>query len=98
VKERFMESLQEIEDKIRKIIDDVRVFLHQDGGDAEFAGTEKVRIANEDKLIVYIRLLGNCNDCSLRMMTLRGGIERYIKKEISSVHRVELDRKKKTVI
>ena len=65
---------ENIELKIRALIDKIRPFLINDGGNLEF-------IKYEDN-IVYVQLLGACADCAMMDITLKDGIEELIK-EIS---------------
>ena len=76
---------KEIIKKINESIDQLRPFLHADGGDMEFVDL------TED-LIVKVRLLGSCSDCSMSHMTMRVGLEEALKKvapEVQSVQAVE---------
>ena len=66
--------------KIIEIIDKLRPFLINDGGNIEF-------IKYEDN-IVYIRMMGACADCMLLDYTLKDGIEIAIKDEVPSVKAV----------
>ena len=66
-----------IEDKIIEVIDQIRPFLINDGGNIEF-------IKYEDN-IVYIKMMGACADCSLIDSTLKDGIETAIKDEVPEV-------------
>lgn len=68
------------EKKIKEIIDKLRPFLINDGGDIEF-------VKYENK-IVYIKMLGACAGCSLIDYTLKDGIETAIKEEVPSVKEV----------
>ena len=72
-----------IEERIKKALADIRPFLKEDGGDVEFAGYD------EQAGILYVRMLGSCSDCPFSIMTLRAGIERYVKSEIDEIFRVE---------
>ena len=78
-----MASNANIEQKTNEILGRIRPYLMEDGGDVEFVAFE------EETRTLELRLLGNCKDCSLALMTLRGGIERFILKEIPEVRRVE---------
>lgn len=69
------------EEKIIDVIDKLRPFLIGDGGDIEF-------VEYKDN-IVYIKLLGACEGCSLIDYTLKDGIETAIKEEVPSVKSVE---------
>ena len=65
------------EDKIKAIIDELRPYLMNDGGNIEF-------IKYENK-IVYIKLSGACAACQMIDYTLKEGIESAIKEEIPEV-------------
>ncbi|MBQ3435516.1 MAG: NifU family protein [Bacilli bacterium] len=66
--------------KIINIIDKIRPFLVDDGGDIEF-------VKYEDN-IVYVKLLGACAGCSLIDVTLKEGIEQFIINEVPTVKEV----------
>lgn len=66
-----------IEEKINKVLDKLRPFLVNDGGNLEF-------IKFEDG-IVYIRLLGACSNCSMIDITIKDGIETALVNEIPEV-------------
>ena len=72
---------EEIELKIISLIDKIRSFLINDGGNLEF-------VKYEDN-IVYVRLTGACKDCSLIDITLKDGIEEMIINEIPEVKEVK---------
>ena len=63
--------------KINEIIDKLRPFLINDGGNIEF-------VKYEDN-IVYIRLLGACANCQMIDLTLKDGIAAAIMNEVPSV-------------
>ena len=69
-----------IENKIKDIIDSLRPYLVNEGGDIEF-------IKYEDNN-VYIKLLGACSNCQMIDFTLKDGIESTIKEEIPEVNSV----------
>jgi len=72
--------MKEKEKKIIDIIEELRPFLINDGGDIEF-------VKLEDN-IVYIKLLGACSNCSLIDYTIKDGIEAAIKEEIPEIEAV----------
>ena len=76
------EKTAEVEAKINAVLDKIRPFLQIDGGDVML---DKV---SEDG-IVELRLLGACNTCPMKPMTLRAGIERALMNEIPSIRRIE---------
>lgn len=69
-----------VEERIIEIIDKLRPYLMNDGGNIEF-------IKYEDG-IVYVRLMGACADCYMMDYTLKDGIEEAIKEEIPEVKEV----------
>jgi len=69
-------------DDVKKVLEKVRPYLQQDGGDVEVMSVS-------DDNIVEVKLLGACNGCPMSMMTLRAGIERIIMLELPDVKRVE---------
>lgn len=71
---------KEIEIKIKNLLEKMRPFLINDGGDLEF-------IKYEDHK-VYIKLSGACKDCSMLNITLKDGIEEMITTEIPEVTEV----------
>lgn len=71
---------EDIELRIRTIIDKVRPLLLNDGGNLEF-------IEFKDG-IVYVKLLGACEDCPMLDVTLKDGIEELIINEIPEVKEV----------
>ena len=66
--------------KIIDIIDKLRPFLINDGGNIEF-------IKYEDN-IVYIKMTGACSNCQMLDFTLKEGIECAIKEEVPEVKEV----------
>lgn len=65
------------EEKIKNIIDKIRPYLNNDGGDVEF-------VKFEDG-IVYVRLLGACEGCAAQDSTLKDGIEELLLEEVEGV-------------
>ena len=68
---------EDIVNKIKEIIDNIRPYINFDGGDIEF-------IKYEDKY-VYIKLLGACQMCNFMDSTIENGIYENIKEEIPEV-------------
>lgn len=67
-----------LEEKVRAALENVRPSLQADGGDVEFVSV------SEDGT-VSVKLTGACGSCPMSQMTLKMGIEKYIKKEIPEV-------------
>lgn len=72
----------EINSKIEKLIDKLRPFLINDGGDIEF-------VKYEDG-ICYIRFLGHCAMCPMNNITLNDGIKEALINEIPEIIDVKL--------
>ncbi|MDD5183571.1 MAG: NifU family protein, partial [Bacilli bacterium] len=65
--------MEEKEKKVRFILDKVRPYIQNDGGDVEF-----VRIENG---IVFVKMLGACVGCASVDVTLTEAIETIILEE-----------------
>lgn len=72
--------MKENEKIIIEIIEQLRPFLINDGGNIEF-----VKYEND---IVYIKMMGACVNCHMLDVTMKDGIEAAIKSEIPSVKEV----------
>ncbi|MGL4855250.1 MAG: NifU family protein [Lentisphaeria bacterium] len=64
-----------MEDKIREVCEELRVFLQNDGGDMEIVAIE----GN----IVKLRLQGACGCCPHATATLKNGIEAALRDQVS---------------
>lgn len=69
-------------EKVKSAIQDVRPGLQADGGDIEF-------VSVDEKGNVLVKLTGACNGCPMAQMTLKQGVEKYIKEKIPEVSTVE---------
>jgi len=77
-----MTETELITDKVKIAIEQLRPFLHADGGDMELVDI------TEDK-IVQVRLTGACSDCSMSSMTLKAGLVDVLKTAVPEVKGVE---------
>lgn len=73
---------EEMKTKVLNALNLVRPSLQRDGGDVEL-------INIEDNGIVKVKLKGACAGCPMSQMTLKNGIEAFLKKEIPEVTAVE---------
>ena len=71
-----------MEDEIQKALEAMRPYLQADNGDIEL-----IEVTREG--IVKVKLLGECKECPLSVMTLRAGIERSLMKQVPGVRRIE---------
>ena len=71
-----------MEEKINEVLDKIRPFLINDGGNIEF-------IKYEDG-ICYIKFTGACINCALNSFTLNDGIKEALINEIPEIIDVKL--------
>ena len=75
-----MKKDEKIVEKIKEVINKLRPYLQNDGGDIIFNRYENG--------IVYVKLTGACSNCPLVDNTLESGIEEAIVNEIPEVIKV----------
>lgn len=71
-----------MEQEVKKAIQDVRPSLQADGGDIKL-------ISVSEEGVVKVQLTGACNGCPMAQLTLKQGVERYLKETVSGVSSVE---------
>ena len=69
-------------DRVQGIIEQIRPMLQSDGGDIELVS------AAEETGVVSVRLQGACKGCPGAAMTLKMGVERYLKEHVPEVTEV----------
>lgn len=78
-----MENIS-LKDQVIDIIDQLRPFLQQDGGDIQF-----LELTADN--VVKVKLEGACGSCPHAKITLKNGVESTIKKYIPEIVSVEDD-------
>ncbi len=78
-----MENIS-LKDQVIDIIDQLRPFLQQDGGDIQF-----MELTADN--VVKVKLQGACGSCPHAKITLKNGVESTIKKYIPEIVSVEDD-------
>jgi len=68
-------------EKVQKAIAEIRPNLQADGGDIELVGVEDGT--------VKVKLKGACAGCPMSTMTVKWGVENYLRKKIPEVSKVE---------
>lgn len=68
-------------EKVKEALDLIRPRLQADGGDVEF-------VSMEDG-VVKVRLTGACGGCPMATLTLKNGIEGFLKDRVPGVKAVE---------
>jgi len=69
-------------EKVQSALDKIRPTLQKDGGDVVLVGV------SEDG-VVTVQLTGACKGCPMSQMTLKNGIEKFLKAEIPEIKSVE---------
>ena len=72
---------KEMYKRVSEVIEQVRPYLMQDGGDVEL-------IEVTQDMIVKVKLVGACGSCPHSLYTLKNGIELMIKKVIPEIKEV----------
>lgn len=70
----------EIERKINEVLNKIRPYLQNDGGDVEFKRYENG--------VAYVKMIGACSNCPLSDHTLESGIETALTSEIPEIIKV----------
>ena len=71
---------KDLEIKINEVLDKIRPYLQNDGGDVTFKRFENG--------VVYVSLVGACSNCPMAAMTLQDGVESALVSEIPEVIKV----------
>ncbi|MDH7516323.1 MAG: NifU family protein [Bacteroidota bacterium] len=80
-----MSDQQTLEQKVQEVIDkEIRPFIEMDGG--------SIRFVEMKDAVVYVELAGACGTCPSAAMTLKGGVERILKRRFPEIEGVEMAR------
>ena len=71
-----------LREKVEAALQKVRPSLQADGGDVQLVDVD-------DEGLVKVKLMGACGGCPMSQMTLKQGIETYVKKKIPEIVSVE---------
>lgn len=71
-----------MKEEVQAALDKVRPMLQRDGGDVEL-----VEVMADG--VVKVKLTGACHGCPMSQMTLKNGIEKFVKAEVPAVTSVE---------
>lgn len=72
---------KKLNQKVINVIDQVRPYLQQDGGDINF-------IEVTDDNVVNVELTGACGACPFSTMTLKNGVEATLRKVLPEIKEV----------
>lgn len=76
-----MEEPTVMKEEVEKAIEEIKHRLRADGGDIELVDVD-------EEGVVKVRLKGACLGCPMSQITLKWGVERYLKTKIPQVKRV----------
>jgi Fe-S cluster biogenesis protein NfuA len=72
-----------LDTQIEEVINsEIRPYIEMDGG--------KIRFVEMKDGIVYVELSGACGSCPSSTMTLKGGVERILKRRFEGIESVEM--------
>lgn len=72
---------EKIREQVEKAIEEIRPHLQADGGDIELVDIENG--------IAKVRLKGACAGCPMSTMTIKWGVESFLKKKVPEIAKVE---------
>ncbi|MCW3998153.1 MAG: NifU family protein [Candidatus Bathyarchaeota archaeon] len=72
---------ENIENKVKETLEEIKPKIQADGGDIELVAIENG--------VVKVRLKGACVGCPMSALTLKQGVESFIKKKIPQIKSVE---------
>ncbi|MFA6856659.1 MAG: NifU family protein [Treponema sp.] len=78
------EDAKSLEDTVKEAVEMFRPQLQADGGDMEY-------ISLDDQKRVHLKLIGACGSCPMAVMTLKMGVERYLKDACPEITEVVQD-------
>ena len=70
-----------MEEKVKNVIESIRPFLIQDGGNIEF-----IKIENDT---VYVKMMGACAHCAMMLNTLEDGVLAAIQEEVPEIKNIK---------
>jgi Fe-S cluster biogenesis protein NfuA len=70
-----------MKEQVEEALKQVRPMLQRDGGDIEL-------VSVDESGVVKVRLKGACGSCPMSTMTLKMGVEKYLKEHIPEVKEV----------
>ena len=73
-----------LEARVKEVLETLRPQLQADGGDMEY-------ISLDEQNRVHLKLVGACGSCPMAMMTLKMGVERYLKDACPEITEVVQD-------
>lgn len=76
------EEKTNLENRVKGVIESIRPYLQEDGGDVQF-------VSMDENKIVYVELQGHCGSCPHALATLKQGVEAAVKEVVPEIQSVE---------
>ena len=73
-----------MESRVNAALDEIRPYLQRDGGDVQLVGIKDN--------IATVKLQGACVGCPMSQMTLKNGVERFVRERVPEIESVEAER------
>lgn len=77
-----MQEKANLQEQVITVLNQIRPYLQQDGGDLEF-----VELTEDN--VVKVRLTGACGSCPHAIMTLKQGVEQAVRRALPEIKSVE---------
>lgn len=72
---------EKVKERVEKAIEEIRPNLQADGGDIE--------LVDVDNGIAKVKLKGACASCPMSTMTIKWGVENFLKRKVPEITKVE---------
>jgi len=72
---------EKMREKVEKAIEEIRPNLQADGGDIELVAVENG--------VAKVKLKGACAGCPMSTMTVKWGVEKFLKQRVPGITQVE---------
>jgi Fe-S cluster biogenesis protein NfuA len=72
---------EKMKEKVEKAIEEIRPNLQADGGDIELVDVENG--------VAKVKLKGACAGCPMSTMTVKWGVEKFLKQRVPEITQVE---------
>ena len=76
------EEKTNLENRVKEVIESIRPYLQEDGGDVQF-------VSMDENKIVSVELQGHCRSCPHALATLKQGVEAAVREVVPEIQSVE---------
>ena len=84
-RQHYLATHMELTDvNVNNVLNEIRPYIEADGGYLEFVSIDYL----EEGPVVFVKLLGACESCAMRSMTLKQGIETHLQNKWPEIKQV----------